>query len=159
MKTKKTLCAIFSLLVCVFMMLTLCACGDEKAADESPKSTTSSVTEASDPLWKDATYTEDVTLGEGQTSITVKVEAGKKSINITVNTDETTLEDALTSIDLIDGDESQFGLYIKTVNGILADYDTDGTYWAIYKGGEYLTEGANKTIIATGDSFELVRSK
>ncbi|MBQ0108821.1 MAG: DUF4430 domain-containing protein, partial [Clostridiales bacterium] len=38
----------------------------------------------------------------------------------------------LLELSLISGDETAFGLYVKTVNGITADYDVDGTYWAFY---------------------------
>ena len=35
----------------------------------------------------------------------------------------------LLSLDLIAGDEGEYGLYVKTVNGITADYETDGMYF------------------------------
>ena len=48
---------------------------------------------------------------------------------------------ALLALDLIAGEDSQYGLYVKTVNGITADYDTDGSYWAFYIDGEYAQTG------------------
>ena len=38
---------------------------------------------------------------------------------------------------LIAGEDSDYGLYVKTVNGVTVDYDTDGKYWAFYVDGEY----------------------
>ena len=36
---------------------------------------------------------------------------------------------------------------MKTVNGITADYETDGTYWAFYIDGEYAMTGVDATEI------------
>ena len=46
---------------------------------------------------------------------------------------------------------------IKKVNGIVADFDADGSYWAITKSGED-TLGAKSTIIADGDCYELTKT-
>ena len=53
--------------------------------------------------------------------------------------------DALTELGLIEGEDSEYGLYVKTVNGITADYDTDGHYWAFYVDGEYAQTGVDAT--------------
>ena len=47
----------------------------------------------------------------------------------------------------------------KKVNGILADYDVDKTYWGLYKNGEYLMTGVDTTEIADGEHYELVKTK
>lgn len=67
-----------------------------------------------------------------------------------------TLEGALIDSGIVKGEIGPYGLYIKTVNGITADYDTDGAYWAILKDGEYLMTGAADTPIADGERYELV---
>ena len=54
------------------------------------------------------------------------------------------------------GEESEYGIYITTVNGIVADYDTDGAYWSIYVNGEYGQYGADTQPVNDGDSFKLV---
>ena len=144
--------------LCLTLATSLCAC----SGDEQTKPTeiaTQAVTDSIDPLWKDATYLEDVTLGEGKTAIEVEVQAGEKAITVTINTDAENLEDALTGVDLVQGDESEYGLYIKTVNGILADYDVDQSYWAINKDGEYMMEGANTAQIEDGERYQLVYTK
>jgi hypothetical protein len=50
------------------------------------------------------------------------------------NTDAEYLRQALEEIEglTVEGEESDYGLYVKTVNGITADYETDGAYWAFY---------------------------
>ena len=69
------------------------------------------------------------------------------------------LGDALSEHDLLEGEEGEFGLYVKKVNGILADYDIDKTYWGLYKNGEYLMTGVDTTEIADGEHYELVKTK
>lgn len=94
---------------------------------------------------------------EKKITITVEVKGpDEKTETFTIETDADNLGDALQKDGLVLGEESEYGLYIKTVNGITADYDTDGAYWALYKGGEYLTSGAESTPISDGDSFEIV---
>ena len=66
---------------------------------------------------------------------------------------------ALQKLSLIEGEEGPYGLYVKKVNGILADYDTDGTYWALYKDGKYSMTGIDVTEIEAGASYELVKEK
>ena len=63
--------------------------------------------------------------------------------------------EALQELNLIDGEEGEYGLFVKTVNGITADYDTDGVYWAFYVNGEYATSGVDVTQITEGDSYAL----
>ncbi|MBR2464558.1 MAG: DUF4430 domain-containing protein [Clostridia bacterium] len=107
--------------------------------------------------WETASYVRDTEFGKGAKTVTVKVVADGQELTFTLHTDKENLEDALLEHNLIDGDEGQFGLYIKKVNGIVADYDTDKTYWAITKNGED-TSGAKATLIADGDQYELTKT-
>ena len=61
--------------------------------------------------------------------------------------------DALIDEGLIDGEEGPYGLYVKSVNGIVADYDTDGTYWAFYINGEMAMSGVDMTDIENGTAY------
>ena len=112
-----------------------------------------------DLLWENALYTEDTELGEGAKTVQVEVKAGEKSVVFTVKTDEAILGDALIAHGLIEGDEGAYGLYIKKVNGITADYDIDGSYWGFYKNGEYMMTGVDGTEFADGEHYELVYTK
>lgn len=109
-------------------------------------------------LWKDALYTEDTTLGSGAKTVTVSVSAEDKTVVFTIKTDKTILGDALAEHNLIQGEQGAYGLYIKTVNGIKADYDTDGYYWGFYQNGDYMMTGVDGTEISGGESYELVRT-
>ena len=52
--------------------------------------------------------------------------------------------------------ESDYGLFIESVNGLAANYDANGSYWAIYVNGEYGMYGADSQPVADSDSFSLV---
>ena len=136
-----------SLLLAVIMMLTFASCSlfEEDAVPEG--------------IWADATYTEDTELGEGPKTVQVELKIEDKSITFTIHTNAKTLGEALTNYGIIEGEDSQFGLYIKKVNGITADYDVDGSYWGFYKNGEYMMSGVDTTEINGGEHFELVYEK
>ena len=95
------------------------------------------------------TVNNDVTvLGEGQTQFTFTVVDGEgKETAFEIHTDKTTVGEALLDLNLIAGEDSTYGLYVKTVNGITADYDTDGTYCAFYINGDYAMTGVDSTEI------------
>ena len=134
---------ILSLLLILCLVLTFCACSKTKAPD----------------LWENALYTEDTELGQGAKTVTVQVQAEDKTVNFTIHTDCATLGEALLEHGLIAGEDSEFGLYVKQVNGITADYDVDQTYWGFYSGGEYMMSGVDTTEISGGESYELIRTK
>ena len=60
---------------------------------------------------------------------------------------------------LIDGEEGPYGLYVKAVNGMKADYDTDQRYWAFYVNGEISMTGVDVTEITDGASYQMIYSK
>ena len=65
----------------------------------------------------------------------------EKSCPVVTNCE--TVGEALIDAGLAEGEEGPYGIYIKKVCGVVADYETDGTYWALYVGGEYSTQGAD----------------
>ena len=98
--------------------------------------------------------TEPQQLGEGGTqfNFTVADKDGKETV-FEIHTDKQIVGDALSELGLIEGEESEYGLFVKTVNGITADYDKDGVYWAFYINGEYASTGVDSTAITEGDSY------
>ena len=112
-----------------------------------------------DELWQEAIYKEDKEFGTGAKTLAVEVIAGEFSVTFTIHTDKDTVGAALAEHDLIAGEESAYGLYIKTVNGILADYDIDQSYWGFYKNGEMMLSGVDTTEFTSGDHFELKYEK
>ena len=93
-------------------------------------------------------------LGEGKTqfNFTVVDKDGKETA-FDIHTDKTTVGDALLELGLIAGEEGAYGLYVKQVNGITADYDVDQTYWAFYVNGEYGMTGVDATDIEAGATY------
>ena len=95
-------------------------------------------------------------LGEGETSFDLLIiDKDGNEVHVEVRTDETILGDALLGLGLLEGEEGAYGLYIKSVNGIRADYDKDGVYWAFYVGDEYATGGIDTVEIEAGTSYVL----
>ena len=74
---------------------------------------------------------------EGSKTITVEVVHKDESTKtFTYHTDAEYLGEVLLAEGLVEGDESEYGLMITTVDGEQAVYETDGAYWAFYVGDE-----------------------
>lgn len=110
-------------------------------------------------LWENATYRSDKEFGKGEKTVEVEVKVEEQSVTFTIHTDADTLGAALLEHELIAGEDGQYGIYVKTVNGILADYDVNKSYWGFYQNGEYLMSGVDTTTIVGGEHFEIVYSK
>lgn len=50
-------------------------------------------------------------------------------------------------------DGAEIGEGSKTFNGMTADYDKDGVYWAFYIDGEYAMTGVDATNITDGAQY------
>ena len=92
---------------------------------------------------------------QGGKTITVQVVLleGEPS-DFTIQTDEEYLRGALESIDLIEGSEGEYGLFVTTVNGVTVD-DSKQQWWCFTQDGEMLMTGVDTTPIADGDHFEI----
>ena len=91
---------------------------------------------------------ENEIIGEGAASFVFEVYDENSNVNIvTVKTNKKTVGEALIELGIIEGEQGPYGLYVKAVNGIYADYDTDGAYWAFYINGEYAVTGVDMTEI------------
>lgn len=73
-----------------------------------------------------------------------------------IHTDAGTVGEALVDLELVAGDDSEFGLYVKTVGGETLDWDTDHMYWAFYENGEYANAGVDSTNITEGSVYAFV---
>lgn len=151
---KKTRAFITAAALALTLALTGCNNGGTSSAPQSTVSDLASTAE--DPIWAAAQYKEDAELGEGKNTVKVEVKANGKGVTLTVHSDNDNLEKILTENKLIEGDRSEFGLYIKKVNGIRADYDADKAYWALCRDGAPTATGASGITVADGDRYELV---
>lgn len=95
-----------------------------------------------------------VVKGEGATVFYFNVvDKDGNEAKFEIHTDKTIVGDALLELGLIEGEAGPYGLYVKKVNGITADYDVDGTYWAFYVGNEYGMTGVDLTEIEAGATY------
>ena len=107
------------------MALTVVSCGNTEIASDGA----------------DKTFTFEVVTVDGETT------------TFTITTSKATVGEALLDEGLIAGEDSQYGLYVKTVNGILADYNVDGTYWVFYVNGAYGATGVDSTPVEDGATY------
>ena len=140
-----------SLLLAAILAVTMlfCAC----TAPETPETSNGNESVQESGIWASAVYNSDVSVGEGGTVFTLKITAEDRTITVTVSTDEAVLGDALVAAGLIAGEEGDYGLYIKTVNGTTADFSKDNTNWAFYVDGEYAMTGADMTDVVDGTVY------
>lgn len=109
-------------------------------------------TTADDKVTSDIVSVETPSTKKVEFKFTV-VDVDGKETEFKVTTDKTTVGEALLDEGLIAGEDSAYGLYVKTVNGITLDYDTDGKYWAFYVDGEYASSGVDSTNVQAGSTY------
>lgn len=82
----------------------------------------------------------------------VQVDGSSKSYEIKTKAEN--LREALEGKKLISGSESDFGLFVTTVDGVTAD-DSKQQWWCFTKSGEVMTTSVDDTKIADGDHYEI----
>ena len=164
MKKTNLLLRILSAVVCIVLIavmgLVLTSCDKSKddgatlSVTSSVSSTESTSSTASAPA--DGYGNAPTDMGKGKVSFILRVtdEQGYDTL-FRVYTDEKTVGDALQNVGLVEGEMGDYGLFIKKVNGIVADYDLNKTYWAFYIDGEYALTGVDKTEITPNAEYQL----
>ena len=95
-------------------------------------------------------------LGEGEKSFELIIVDKEGAENLyLIHTDEEMVGFALIEHELIEGEQGQYGMYIKSVLGQTLDYETDGMYWAFYVNGEYALTGVDQTPIQPDTAYLL----
>ncbi|HCP71219.1 MAG TPA: hypothetical protein DIT87_04170 [Clostridiales bacterium] len=137
---KSSMKKLLSILLCIALIAALAL----STVGCSKNDSTASVSEASGVA----------SMGEGETKFLFDVvDPDGKESHFEIHTDEKTVGAALLSLGLIAGEDSDYGLYVKTVNGVTLDYDKDGKYWAFYVDGEYAATGVDSTDITAGATY------
>ena len=144
-RMKKALSCILCMVLIVAMALITTGCsgsvGNSKVTAET--TTTTSTEEA-----------EVTVLGEGSKQFRFGViDLEKNEAWFEIHTEEETVGAALLKLELIVGEEGPYGLYVKEVNGISADYDKDKVYWAFYVNDDYGAVGVDMTEIEEGTIY------
>ena len=83
----------------------------------------------------------------------IVVDKNGNETTFNISTDKATVGEALLAEGLIEGEPGAYGLYVKKVNGIVADYNVDQTYWAFYINGEYAFTGVDATPVEEGATY------
>ena len=92
---------------------------------------------------------------EGAKKLVVTVVHGDgSSKDFSIATDAEFLRGALEEQALIEGSESEFGLFVTAVDGETADSDQQ-QWWCFSKDGEDLVTGVDDTMIADGEHYEI----
>lgn len=138
MNIRRISAAVTALLIA--FSLILCGCG--KAA-EAPVETTEVISAEPGKDGYKYHFTLEVIDAEGNQSLT------------DIATDKEILGEVLSEHGIIKGEQGDYGMYIKEVNGIVADYETTGTYWAFYIDGEMAMTGVDQTKIVDGAVYSL----
>ena len=91
----------------------------------------------------------------GAKTIVLEVVHGDASTkSFSIQTDAENLRGALEQEDgLIAGSDSEYGLFVETVDGETANMDNQ-EWWCFTKGGEMLMTGVDDTMIADGEQYE-----
>ncbi|MBQ4323611.1 MAG: DUF4430 domain-containing protein [Clostridia bacterium] len=137
---KKTLRILALLLALILTTFAFAACGTGET--EAPQTNTDNSSVAT------------------KITITVEVVDDKgESTKFTIETAEEFLRGALEQEKLVEGEDGPYGLYIKKVNGISADYNTDGAYWQVFEGETAAMTGVEKIKLKDGGLYKLVYTK
>ena len=143
MNNKKLKSLLFCMMLIVAMAFTTVGCNTKKESGNAESTTV-----------QETVKNEVEVLGEGKTMfLFTVVDKDGNETNFEIHTDKEIVGEALLDLELIAGDDGEFGLYVKTVNGITADYDVDQTYWAFYVDGEYAMSGVDATTVEEGMTY------
>ena len=160
---KNVLKKLWSIVLATMLVAAISVCAVGCGNTEAPAADTADAEEESgvsaDQIGAEVSYTtEAITdgaeFGEGDKSFTLEVTGEDANvISCVVYTNASTVGEALTELNLIDGDDSEYGLYVKSVNNMTYSYETDGKYWAFYVDGEYAVNGVDDTKITDGSTY------
>lgn len=96
---------------------------------------------------------------EGSKSISIEVINSKEESKVyELKTDALYLQQAMEEAKGLtyDGEETQYGFTVSTVNGEKADFNTSSSYWSFYVNGEYCNYGISEQPVEDGDEFQII---
>lgn len=96
---------------------------------------------------------------QGAKELTIEVTDNEgATTSYEVHTDAEFLRQAMEETEglTFEGTESEYGLMVETVNGVTADYNKDGAYWAFYVNGDYCEYGIDSQPVQDGETYAIV---
>lgn len=115
-------------------------------------------------IWKDSLAPDNPTTSSQPTdtssvqkfgkNISVVINVGENEYRFGYDTEAQFLREALEDVDLIKGEESEYGLFVTEVYGFKVD-KSKRQWWQFFKNGEELMTGVDTTPVANGDVFEI----
>ena len=155
MKNKRIHSFILCMMLIVAMALGTVGCNTKQQEEKVTESVTQEVADNNQSATEEENVEGEVqAVGEGQTKfLFTVVDKDGNETNFEIHTDKENVGEALLDLELIAGEDSEYGLFVKEVNGITADYNVDQTYWAFYVDGEYAMSGVDTTVIEEGKAY------
>ncbi len=95
---------------------------------------------------------------EGSKSVTIDVVNDvQEKTTYEIRTDAEYLRRAMEETEglTFSGSESEYGMMVDTVNGVKADHNVNGAYWAFYVNGGYCNYGIDSQPVLDGDVFTI----
>ena len=96
---------------------------------------------------------------EGSKAITIEVvNKAKESTIYELKTDAQFLKQAMEEAEGLEfeGSEGQYGLTISSINGEVADFTKENSYWSFYVNDGYCNYGVDSQPVEDGDAFKIV---
>ena len=127
------------LILILALTAVMCGCNGNSPAETTTKPEIESINESDNGYEKSFVF-EVIDIDGNKTQTTIETNGEYVGI-------------VLQELGYIEGEQGDYGLYIKKVNGITADYNIDGTYWAFYVNDAYAMASADLTPIVDGDVY------
>ncbi len=99
---------------------------------------------------------------EGSKAITIEVvDNNQQSKTYSLKTDAEYLRQAMDEAEGLtyDGSEGPYGFSVSTVNGVVADWNVDQSYWAFHVNEQYCNYGIDTQPVNDLDAFKIVYTK
>ena len=98
------------------------------------------------------------TAGEKDIIVVVKYADGTTERH-EVSTDAEYLREAAGEVLMLEGEMGPYGFTLYSVNGVVADFSKDSSYWAVYVDGEYGQYGLDAQPVADGVEYTFAYEK
>lgn len=99
---------------------------------------------------------------EGSKSITIEViNKAQESTMYEVQTDAEFFQQAMDEAEGLEyvGKDSSYGIMMEEVNGDVADYEADGSWWRVTVNGADCNYGVSEQPVEDGDAFQIIYTK